>query len=177
MELPFHIELTTWNPAQAIPRQINGSDYTPHTSARDPTCCNQDLVQTNEQRAEWPHDPAIPLLSIHTEETRFPLQGANGGRHDIGLNHNDQSSLRSLRYTRGWKSKPYLWTDKIKFEIHINFTVMKYYSLKFISLIYFLFLLKNIYLCIYLTHRPTTELIYSMLSGASPPPCSIFAWP
>ena len=28
---------------------------------------------------------------------------------------------------------------------------MKYYSLKFISLIYFLFLLKNIYLCIYLT--------------------------
>ena len=28
---------------------------------------------------------------------------------------------------------------------------MKYYSLKLISLIYFLFLLKNIYLCIYLT--------------------------
>ena len=42
---------------------------------------------------------------------------------------------------------------------------MKYYSLKFISLIYFLFLLKNIYLCIYLTVLGLTFSTWNLQSS------------
>ena len=42
---------------------------------------------------------------------------------------------------------------------------MKYYSLKFISLIYFLFLLKNIYLCMCLTVLGLTFSTWNLQSS------------